>query len=53
MLKFGQCDAEQPPRCLCKTVAWWLPSDQDIELLAFLAPSLPACAVFLIMMIMD
>jgi hypothetical protein len=35
-------ESEPPPGCLQKTVSSWLPSDQDVELWASLAPCLPA-----------
>jgi hypothetical protein len=41
MFKYGQCDSDSPLCCLRNTVFSWLPSDQDVELLALLAPSQP------------
>ena len=45
MLKTGQYDADCPPGCLQKKVSSRLPSDQDVELWAPLAPCLPACCL--------
>jgi hypothetical protein len=42
VLQPGQCDPDFPPGCLQNTASFWLPSDQDVELLAAPAPYLAA-----------